>query len=619
MEEKPEEKKLEQNQQKEGEENNQKQNEQENAQNDKKEEKEVQKVEQNEDKNKIEENKIEGDVEENKNVKNEEQNEKQDKPEENENQNNEEQNKNENEQQNDNKNKEHQNDNDDKENAKQNQNEENKINENEENNNQVNQNVNPNLRELPKKEAKIDDSEKEKIILSIKEKIKELNKNFNFYIKYHDLLFLIIKTLEDIAYEKITNTVNEGHNFVAFFKNSSDLYSKFAHQIKNSNNIISTPSNKPKMTDNFLIDIMKDTQNIFYENLSTFSNGLKQNIIAKGPLSKLNEKSNKIESIRKSQFSKYYEIDDKRRKFEKKYMTFKPLFNSFLPEESNDNDKQDNNNPIPKPSLIDSPDFIYVIKSLIEEIKNLIIQDILFVIGRKESLQSINDLFIEINTLVKESIIIYIQESKIFFNIDVTKKFEEIEQYFKKLEEDQKDNKALKIEKILSEYERKDAINGLLKQFYDLLNESGKVNKELIPHKDIFLIDKYVDITSFIQFLINIAPQPSDIPIDDLIIKKLEIKRDPGFFSKWRDAVAVLTKQQHLIIYDKPNIFSLDNIAKIFEIDKISFRKKEDSKKPFLFEIIANVKGKVMNFKGNFLFDGLNNENIEEIYNFIPH
>ena len=83
--------------------------------------------------------------------------------------------------------------------------------------------------------------------------------------------------------------------------------------------------------------------------------------------------------------------------------------------------------------------------------------------------------------------------------------------------------------------------------------------------------------------------------------------------------MAVLTKQQHLIIYDKPNIFSLDNIAKIFEIDKISFRKKEDSKKPFLFEIIANVKGKVMNFKGNFLFDGLNNENIEEIYNFIPH
>ena len=517
-----------------------------------------------------------------------------------------------------------QNDNQIQENVNQNQvaNEENKSNENADNNNEINQNDNSNLKSLPKREIKFDNYDKEKTILIIKEKIRELNKNYNFYIKYHDLLFLIVKSLEDLTYEKILNTVNEGHNFVSFFKSSSDLYSRFAENIKNSNNIISTPSDKPKMNDNFLIDVMKDTQNIFYDNLSKFSNGLKQNIISKGPLSKLNEKSSKIESIRKSQFSKYYEVDDKRRKFEKKYMTYKPLFNSFLPEEEikNDEEKEENNNNSSgNSSLIDSPDFICIIKSLIEEIKNLIIQDILFVIGRKESLESINNLFIEISNLVKESIIIYIEESKAFFNIDVTQKFEEIEKYFKKLEEDQKDNKALKLEKIINEVERKNAINGLLKQFYDLLNESGKVQKELISNKNDFSLDKYVDIISFIQFLMNIAPQPADIPIDDLIIKKIAIKRDPGFFSRWKDALFVLSKQQHLLLFDKPNNFSIENIVKVFEIDKIKFKKKEDGKKPFLFEIVANIKGKVMNFKGSYLFDGLNNENIEEMINSIPH
>ena len=38
-----------------------------------------------------------------------------------------------------------------------------------------------------------------------------------------------------------------------------------------------------------------------------------------------------------------------------------------------------------------------------------------------------------------------------------------------------------------------------------------------------------------------------------------------------------------------------------------------------MFEIIAKNKGKVMNFKGSFLFDGLNNENINEISKIIPY
>ena len=73
----------------------------------------------------------------------------------------------------------------------------------------------------------------------------------------------------------------------------------------------------------------------------------------------------------------------------------------------------------------------------------------------------------------------------------------------------------------------------------------------------------------------------------------------------------VFTKQHHLLIFDVPDDF--ENFVKVFELDKSSYRKKIDNKRPFLFEIIANRKGKVMDFKGSFLFDALNNDNINLI------
>ena len=512
-----------------------------------------------------------------------------------------------------------------------NQENENKKLENEENKNVINENPEQKVEEkgealkIETPDSSIKDNEE--TISTIKSKIKELKNNYNFYIHYHDILFKIIRNLEDLTYEKITNSVQDSFNYLSFFKNSSELYSKFAEQIKNSNKIITSPIEKPKMNDNFLSEVMQTTQNIFYQNLLKFSTGLKTNIIAKGPLSKLHEKTNKIEIIKKVHFKKFNIIIEKKKKFEKKYNSFQKLFDSFLPEENNninnDNKSNDNNNIVNNniinkiPKLVDSPDFVYIIKDLLEGINKLILGINLFIIETKDALLSINNLFVEINNLVKESILIYIQESKIFFGVDVIKKFEEIENYFKKLDEEQKDN-SFKLDKIFSEQKNKEDIFNLLQQYYDLLNNSDKVKKELISDKNTFSINNYSNIILFFEWLISISPQPTDISVDDLIVKKLEIKRDPGIFSRWRNEVMVFTKQHHLILFDKPNSFLIENLVKIFEIDKITYRRKEDNKKPFLFEILANTKGKVMNFKGSFLFDGLNNENFTEISNSVP-
>lgn len=148
-----------------------------------------------------------------------------------------------------------------------NQENENKNLEKEENQNVINENQEPKVEEkgeeirITTPASSIKDNEE--TISTIKLKIKELKNNYNFYIHYHDILFKIIRHLEDLTYEKITNSVQDSFNYLSFFKNSSELYSKFAEQIKNSNKIITSIAEKPKMNNNFLNEVMQTTQDIF--------------------------------------------------------------------------------------------------------------------------------------------------------------------------------------------------------------------------------------------------------------------------------------------------------------------------------------------------------------------
>ena len=468
--------------------------------------------------------------------------------------------------------------------------------------------------------------EKEKVISIIKTKLMELKNNYDFCIQYYDVLHKITNYLNELAYEKIKNSVNDSSSYLSFFKHTSELFSKFTEQINSSNNILIFPE-KPKMNDNFLNNAIQATEKLIYENLSKFSNGLKQNLISKDPFSKLKEKINKIELLKKTQAKKVSEINDRKKKLEKKYDSYQQLFDTFLPKENpNPNPESNNieNNSINVPNkpkeitdLVDYPDFIYVIKELIEEINNLILKNNLFIIDEKDSLISINNLFLEINNVIKESLSSYIQESKVFFGADVIKKMEEIENYYKQLEESQKDN-AFRLDVIFKEQKEKENIFNLLQQYFELLNKSDKVKKELISDKDAFSIDKYDNIVLFYEWLISISPQPTDLKVDELIIKKMEIKRNPGIFSKWKNTIMVFTKQDHIIFFDKvenPDFYAEENIAKIYEKDKTSFKKKPDNKKKFLFELIANIKGKVMAFKGSNEFDALNEENLNVISN----
>ena len=475
-------------------------------------------------------------------------------------------------------------------------------------------------KQAKEKKQKKKQDEKNRIITAIKEKIKELNTHYTFSLQYHELIQKILTNLEEQTYEKINNSLNDCFGYLHFFKDSSDLYSKFAEQIQNSNKLITFTEKKPKMNDDFLSTVMQSTQNIFYQNLSKFSNGLKNNIINKGPLSKLQEKKNQIDVIRKTHLKKYSDLIDEKKKVEKKFKTYFGLFSSFVPELADQYSPPNKKiQPTPMPELIDAPDFVYVIKDFLDALNSLMTKINSFALESKESMKTINGIFAGVNTLIRESITIYMGESKIFFNSDVTKKFEEIEAYFKKYEENAKENNIFKLAKIFHNEQVKQTILTLLQQYYTLLSNSNLVKKELIADKSNFSIEKYTNIELFFNWFISVLPKNFEVTVNDLIIKKFEIKRDPGVFQKWKAANMIFTKQHHLILYDQVDSYKIDDIVRIFETDKINFRRKDDKKKGFLFEVIAVVKGKIMNFKGDFLFDALGEPNLNAIKELIDN
>ena len=488
---------------------------------------------------------------------------------------------------------------------------ENNNNNNIQNNNQIQEENNKRREEAQKRKTE----ENARIVSLIKEKIKKLNGYYNFCLQYEEIIYKILLTLDESTYEKIYNSLDDNFNYLYFFKNSSELYSNFAEEIQNCNKLITFTQKKPKMTDDLLSNVMQNTQGIFYQNLTKFSVGLRQKIVAKGPLSLLSDKKSKIDTLKKTQLKKFSELTDERKKLEKKYKSFQKLFESFVPELIAQNPKANQNNQVvpQMPELIDAPDFICIITDFIEAINNLLKKMITFANEAKESMKAINGLFIEVYNLMKESISIYITESKIFFNQDVTKKFEEIENYFKRYDQNEKENNTFKLEKIFQNDKVKENIFNLLQQYYTLLSSSNTVKKELTNDKNKFSIQNYKNVYEFFDWLISVLPERLDIPIGDLVINKFEIKRDPGIFSRWKQALMVFTKQHHLILYDSINNFKSDNVVKIFETDKITFRRKDDKKKGFLFEVLAVIKGKVMNFKGETLLDALTIENINKI------
>ena len=179
--------------------------------------------------------------------------------------------------------------------------------------------------------------EEEKIIETIKLKIKNIREKYNFSIQYSDIIQKIIKSFHEQTYTKLSHSINESLNFITFFKDSAELYTKFSKQIQETNNLIMSSEKQEKLNDNLLLDVMQKTQNTLLQNITKISNAMRQNIIKKGPLGNLQEKINKIENIKKENNEKLKNILESQKQLQKNMSKYDTLFDSYLPRQNSIN------------------------------------------------------------------------------------------------------------------------------------------------------------------------------------------------------------------------------------------------------------------------------------------
>lgn len=466
-----------------------------------------------------------------------------------------------------------------------------------ENNNQISS-ENDNKEETTKKEI-------EEVILLIKSKIEEIKDKYNFCLNYHDIIFKILKNIEDLTFEKIENSINDSCNFLSFFKTTSDIYSRFGEEIKKANNVIMSSLELPRMGGNLVLETFQNTQNELYTNLSNLSTVLKLNIKDNNPLSKVQEKSKEIDSIKNSQINKYNEINEVKQKLMKKYTeSYEGIFESFLKEA--ENNEQDINI---KSKILNKNDFLCIFKDFMKEINKLLLQINLYISQTIDNLLKINSNFNDINNIVKDYVLIYVEQSKGIFNNEMNNNCEKIKQFYQNLDENSEENK-FKLDIIFDKQEHKETINNSLKEYCKLLKEEKK--KEL--DSNLFSINSHSNLYLFFEWLIEISPKGDQLDLEDLIIKKVDVKKYDGYFSGWSDCLMVFTKQKHIVTYNKSeDNKKSDTTFKFYELPQTTFINKNDNKNPFRFDLTTKYIGTIINSNETINYDALNKDNLDEI------
>ena len=472
-----------------------------------------------------------------------------------------------------------------------------KINESLEKEEDINNNLNSNKYEnkiennelIKEKESIIENKEVQKgdinniteeNLFLIKSKKEELGKKYYYTIEYSEIIFNFINYLNELLYEQINTSIKENLNNISFFDALSKLYSDVYNKLKKFN--INVNDNPSKMSNNLIKDSITNIKNLFEINFSTKSENFKRNSDNLKNQIKQNEK--KIEEIKKNNSYKINEIIGIKNTLKGKYS--ESYINLFITD-------------IKITNVIDLPDLVIAIIDLTKHI-NLLMREInVFIQKSKESLKSLNIIINEINNNAKDIILSFISENKINFNNEISKKIEEIEN---QLQEYNPKEISFSFQQILNTASQRNKLDNIFKSLSILLGIS----------EDVILIDKFKDIDSFFEFLLENNKEMKSVNIDELILQKFEVQYYPGFMKSWKDCFLYYTPQRHLILCDNKDIISLENIVQIFEMNKINFKLNSSFKKPFIFEISPNY-GMLLKRYNTYIFDALNGDNLFKI------
>ena len=246
--------------------------------------------------------------------------------------------------------------------------------------------------------------------------------------------------------------------------------------------------------------VLEKTQNSLSKNFEDLSNSLKNKILSKKSINLINEKYNEIEKLKKEINIKIDKIDRRRKKLQKKYTSkYELLFKIYSPELN-----LPNQNEIQKPTNLEEvDDFVIIVMDFFNGTNKLVLKTNLFVLEIKDLLYKVNMVFLEYSNLIKNSVLLYIQENKKIFSQDIIKDLESIEKYYEEMSKPETDQ-SFRIPKIFDTQNLKDQINTNLKDYQIFLKKSNRVQNEILNNDTKFRIENYVNIEIFFETLISI-------------------------------------------------------------------------------------------------------------------
>lgn len=425
--------------------------------------------------------------------------------------------------------------------------------------------------------------------------------NLNLFMQnFVNDLYSLFNKIDSLIYKRVTSILDKNKYFIRFFKEITTLYETFSINLLQANNTISLHLKDEEegafgQVNKTVDKVQELISNSFYD----FSKNMQKKIISKGPLSNVKEFYTKMSNIAKESSNIISQITKKRDKLMQKFIFYEKIFENFK-KNFNDTDKLLN--------IFQKNEFFLIEFEFCNSANKLFSKIEFFFTNYKKCIEGLKSLSTEFINSIKDSIDLYIMESKKMFII------EEIDNLLINLA-NQVNDLCDEEKDVLIQNTNYKSVNTQLKYFQSNLLKYTFISNENLYSDELFRVEKYKNYEELIDFLLTIVPHQFEILNSNLVQYSCEVDKISGLFKTHKKCILVITIQNTLLIFEEK--LNKKNYEKLI-IKNIKFKNIEENKKsPYRFEISELKLGVLYNTTFKILLETENLEILNKLESYL--
>jgi hypothetical protein len=434
-----------------------------------------------------------------------------------------------------------------------------------------------------------------------------LSNLFMFTNTHVSNIIYIFKKFNEVAFKKFANTLNQNKQFIQFFQNMTLIYKNFSTELSKSNNILNS-NIKETLLSVQMNSLVEVNQNLIAKNFTQFSTSLINNVISKGPFTKIKDLISRYNDIVKEINLLINGVEQKKDKIAKKYNSkFSHILDSFKKNYNDDENLLE---------IIKKNDFYLMEVEMTNSISKMYKRLMLFLNNYKVNMNQIKEIIFEFMNVIKETFEIYINENKTIFSNNIFVNFETLQNFQTSISKEYLEN-AMSLENIINDESSRKLFSEMLINYQSNLirfNGIKKISNEADLEKiENFDFLKNFSISNFVDNFANFMPIDLELK-SSLVLYTTNVKRDPGVFSSWKNSLIVITVQDFLIIFDES---ISKKFAHKFRLNRLNLKLKMEKKSPYKVEFSENKKVLFFNSTNSIIIDPVTKDRLDEIVNII--